>query len=243
MAAFFDRTNAAGGGAYFDRSNSAVGNSGAATLPATATAASGVTYQVVTATAAITTNPSAFYDVGFTVVNGQSRVALPTVWQGSTITLSANGSYVISPALPSGTVIPRRAFNQNTGLWLDDTITLLAGAGTGVATLQGISCSGVGTLSSNRGVRRSLVNKVGAPIAQGTQIRAVIQSNFTETAVVYFNGVVTVGAGGVLSVSSDSLPAIGTFVAMYCYQQGAGGTGDDDQGMAPRRVQVINLNT
>lgn len=243
MAAFFDRTNAAGGGAFFDRSNSAVGNSGAATLPGATTAASGVTYQVVTAAAAITTNPSAFYDVGFTVVNGQSRVALPTIWQGSTITLNANGSYVISPALPSGTVIPRRAFNQATGLWLDDTITLLAGAGTGVLLAQGLVCSGVGTLSSNRCVRRSLVNKVGTPIAQGTQIRVIVTNNLAEGYTTYYNGVVSVGVGGVLQVASDALPSIGTVVVMACYAQGAGITGDEDQGMAPRRVSVVNVNS
>lgn len=241
MAVFYDRTNSAGGGAFYDRTNSAESDAGTLNLQTPNVTASGIAYQVVTAAAAITNETSAFYNLGYSVVNGATRVALPTQWQGSTITLSADGSFIIAPALPSGTTMPRRHFNSVAGQWEQDTITILNGNNTGFLQLPGFGVSGVGTLGASRGIRRTLVNKLGNPISQGTQIRAVVTDSLAPGYTTFFNGVVIVGAAGLLEISSDALPSIGQNVVLSLYSQGNTSSGDDDSGMAPRRVQIIAL--
>jgi hypothetical protein len=123
--AFYFRSHSAGGGAFYYRSNEVRGT------------------QTVIGVDIITDVRSAFFNLDFVPVDGDS-VTLPTVFQGSTITLTADGLYTIDPALPAGTQIPRTSFDASENatyndfiIVFDDTGEIVTVSGTGTMTVTG----------------------------------------------------------------------------------------------------------
>lgn len=137
MAEFYDGSNAHGDGSYYDGSNqvgSAAGET-AVTLPAVTSAASGIVFGVVAGSGIRTDQASAYYMLDFTPVD-TDIVGLPLVWQGSTITLATDGTFVIEPPLPNGTQVPRISRDVSTGLSYEDTVTVNNGIGATEVELQ-----------------------------------------------------------------------------------------------------------
>lgn len=192
--AFYFRSHDAGGGAWYFRSNE-VRNT-----------------QTVTGVDIITDIRSAFFNVDAVPVDGD-QVTLPTVFQGSTITLEANGLYTISPALPAGTQIPRTFYDASTDTAYNDYIIVFDDTGE-VVTITGsgaIAATGSGQESALGFVSIDSVGTIeatgsGAESASGD---VAITSVGTVTASGSSQGV---DSGDVLITSVGSIVASGTIV-------------------------------
>ena len=258
---FYFRTNYRNSTTRFFRTNDI--NAAGAVLTNTTASGSGVVYQTVIGANIVTDITSAWHNLDFTPVAGD-LLALPTRVGNSLITLAADGRFVIQPAVENGTQIQRRARDVSTGIWYQDTLTINNGAGTGFVSVPQVAVSasgvvagprvgtgglfanvptvsGAGTISSTRGIIRTMVTKLGAPVASGTQVRALVFSSLDPGFTVYHNAVHTIGSGGVLSFTSPNLPAVGSTVILALYDAGASSTGDQDIGMSARRVQIVNV--
>lgn len=258
---FYFRTNYRDPSTRFFRTNDL--NAGGPRLTNATASGSGIIYRNVIGASIDTSILSAFHNLDFSPVAGDV-VALPTTWLGSTITVQPNGYFTIAPALANGTQLPRRSYDVSAATWYQDTLTINNGAGTGVITTTNVTCTGSGSVAaprtgtgavstqvptvsasgsvtSTRGIIRSMVTKLGAPVASGTQVRAVVFSSLDPGFTVYHNAVHTIGTGGVLSFTSPNLPAVGSTVILALYDAGASSTGDQDIGMSARRVQIVNV--
>lgn len=143
---FYHRSNFYATGEYYHRTNVFGANTGILTTPAiTMSGGTGIVYARTVGASIDTTDKSAFYNLDFLPVDGDI-VELPTVWQGSTITVSARGFITISPALPYGTQMPRRSYRVSTGIWYQDTITINDTGAVGNLFLSGVTLAGSGAV-------------------------------------------------------------------------------------------------
>ncbi len=116
---------------------------GALTATKATTSGSGLVMQEIVASGIITDNRSLFFNLDFTPVDGDS-VWVPTIWEGSTITVAADGTFVINPALPDGTVLPRWSYDVSTTTRYEDEITINDNGS--------ITITGSGSLVASKGV-------------------------------------------------------------------------------------------
>lgn len=145
MITFLDRSNQYASNVFLDGSNLFI-DAGDLTLPALVmSGGAGIVYERTVGASIVTSNLSAFYNLDFVPVDGDI-VELPTVWQGSTITVAANGYFTISPALPSGTALPRRSYDVSAGIWYQDTITINDAPGVGSLYVPAFTLSGYGAV-------------------------------------------------------------------------------------------------
>lgn len=260
-APFYYRTNFRSSTTRYFRTNEL--NAAIVRVPGLTISAAGITYQTVIGANIVTDITSGFHNLDFTPVAGD-LLALPTRVGNSVLTLQANGRFSISPAVANGTQIPRRARDVSASTWYQDTITINNGAGTGqlflsgpavngagglvsprvgvgVVSLPAVGLSGGGTVSTSRGISRSLVTKNGVAVSAGTQVRAIVFDDLDPGFSVLHNDLHTVGVGGVLSFTSPNLPTVGSTVILALYDPGVASSGDQDIGMSARRVQVVSV--
>lgn len=258
---FYMRTNYRDAGTRFFRTNDL--NAAGIRAPSATVSGSGVTFATVIGANINTTNRSGFYNLDFTPVAGD-LLSFQTRLNNSTITLSPDGTFVISPATDG--IFQRRARDVSAGTWFQDAITLADGTGTGVVTSPQATSSGAGVVSAPRSgvglingpaatvsgtgsiatvlaIKRTMVNKFGAYIANGTQMRCLVLSSLNPGYTTYVNGTYTVGANGLLVINDPALPAIGTSVILLMYAAGVSSSGDQDLGMSARRVFVVDVNS
>lgn len=260
---FYFRTNQRVGGGFYLRTNDL--NAAGMNTPAATLSASGIVFQTVIGAGIVTDNTSAYNNLNFTPVNGD-QVSLPIRWQGSTVSLAADGRFIISPALPDGTTMPRLSYDVSANARFADTLTINSGVNTGFVSVPQITASGSGTifpraigtgglfttvptvagsgtLATNRAIKRILVSKLGVPISAGQQVTAMVVSSLNPGFTTYVHGTYTVGSGGSLTINSTALPALGSTVILILYAAGASPTGDQDLGMSARRVTVVDVNS
>ena len=192
--AFYFRTHDAGGGAWYFRSSEVRSN------------------QTVTGVDIITDIRSAFFNVDAVPVDGD-QVTLPTVFQGSTITLETSGLYTISPPLPAGTQIPRAFYDASTSTTYNDFLIVYDDVGEGVtiSSAGAIAATGTGAESA---VGLVAIDSVGtiAATGSGTESAAgdvVIDSVGTVLASGSASGV---SSGDVAITSVSTILATGSIV-------------------------------
>lgn len=176
MAEFYDGSNAHGDGSYYDGSNqvgSAAGET-TVTLSAVTSAASGIVFGVVAGSGIRTDQASAYYMLDFTPAD-PDIVGLPLVWQGSTITLATDGTFVIEPPLPNGTQMPRISRDVSTGLSYEDVLTINNGIGATEIELQLVTSAAATVLVPRSAA--TTINLSGVTTAAATKL--VIKANTT----------------------------------------------------------------
>ena len=127
----------------------AVSGSGSLQSQAATVSGSALDFQVVTGVSILLDSSSLFLNLDFTPVDGD-KVGIPRDYLGSSITLNANGTFLIDPALPNGTQIPRISYDTSTSTWYEDVITIndtgsLIIYSSGGLQAQPASMSGVGS--------------------------------------------------------------------------------------------------
>lgn len=133
--AFYFRSHTASGGAFYFRSNEVRND------------------QTVVGVDIILDWRSAFFNTDALAEDGDS-VTLPSVYQGSAITLQANGLYEISPALPNGTQIPRTFYDASTSTTYNDFLTVYNDVG------EGVTISGTGAIAATGAGAESAIGLV-----------------------------------------------------------------------------------
>jgi len=147
MATFYDRSNAAGGGAYYDRGNSVQSGVITAALPEITASINAIPLQNIVGAAIDNSDRSFFYNLDFIPVDGDI-IAIPRYWGSSVITVAASGIFNIAPPLPNGTHFPRLSLDVSTGIWYEDTVTVNAGTNTILVLLPELTGSVSGTVEA-----------------------------------------------------------------------------------------------
>lgn len=187
--AFFFRSHTASGGAFYYRSNE-VRNE-----------------QTVVGVDIITDYRSAFFNLDFVPVDGDS-VTLPTVFQGSTITLEASGLYVIDPALPTGTQIPRTSYDASTSTTYSDYLEVFDDTGEQVSVTGSgaIVATGAGAESS---IGFAAINSAGTITATGSGV----ESAGGDVSITAAGDIAASGSSSGLTVGDALITSVGSIVA------------------------------
>jgi hypothetical protein len=100
-----------------------VTGTGALAAQSAVVAGAATTFQVVTGASILIDSSSMFLNLDFAPVDGD-KVGIPRDWLGSALTLAANGTFTITPALPNGTEIPRISYDASATTWYEDVATI-----------------------------------------------------------------------------------------------------------------------
>lgn len=230
MITYLDRSNLYASNVFLDGSNLYI-NAGDITLAQVSSSGTGIVYARTIGASINTSQYSAFYNLNFTPVNGDV-VELPTIWQGSLISVDPTGLMTFAPALPNGTQIPRRSYQVSTDTWFQDTVTVNDGAGTGVLSLPQVATAGAGAIiprtTGDGALTLQVVTSSGAgsvaprPSGSGNITLQQVSTSGSGSVAVIIAGtgamalpqVATTGAGAVFEVitgnGSMTIPGINT---------------------------------
>lgn len=200
--AFLDGSNVQGSGVFYDGDNISedvlIGN-GVMTLPLISMAASAIVTIQRTLVNPLTDRTSLARYLPFVPVSGDI-LEFPPYWLGSAITVNSNGTYVITPGLPDGTTIPRRAYDVSAGVWYEDEVTFYDGTGGAVVEFSLPSLQ----MSASVGIGYPTQEVVGSMTLPLLQLVGIVAPH-TETTGVFtlpllqMVGIMEVFSGTVLS--------------------------------------------